>query len=215
MLLVAVGGRPESPVLAAETLKPLIDAGTDIGLWPDDDPYHRVCTLYLRDPRPTQGGMARVSMTVIPLTPGEKAPTCVVSRVPDARGLARTLTIPNRDWLTSNMREPPAVRQARQTRIMRRAARLWDGVSLGADTAVLCGVRYPDRRREYQGDPDNTAESATAMWGAGVVAGRLPANPGAFGFFLLDPASRPHTHDLTMLAFTTPPGFGWMTAMLG
>lgn len=39
-------------MLAAETLKPLIDAGTDEALWPDDDPYHRVMTCYLRDPRP-------------------------------------------------------------------------------------------------------------------------------------------------------------------
>lgn len=32
LMLVTVGGRQESPVLACETLKPLIDAGTDEGL---------------------------------------------------------------------------------------------------------------------------------------------------------------------------------------
>lgn len=69
MMLVTVGGRPESPVLAAETLKPLIDAGTDEALWPDDDPYHRVMTCYLRDPRPLPGGRAELFIWVIPLAP--------------------------------------------------------------------------------------------------------------------------------------------------
>lgn len=31
VMLVTVGGRRESPVLSCETLKPLIDAGTDMG----------------------------------------------------------------------------------------------------------------------------------------------------------------------------------------
>lgn len=45
--------------------------------------------------------------------------------------------------------------------IMRKAEHLWDDVDLGTRLSVMCGVRYPDGRRKYQGDPDNTAESAT------------------------------------------------------
>lgn len=67
LMLVTVGGRQESPVLACETLKPLIDAGTDEGLWPDDDPAHRVMTCYLRDPRPLPGGHATINIWVVPL----------------------------------------------------------------------------------------------------------------------------------------------------
>lgn len=62
LMLVTVGGRQETPVLACETLKPLIDAGTDEGLWPDDDPAHRVMTCYLRDPRPLPGGHATINI---------------------------------------------------------------------------------------------------------------------------------------------------------
>ena len=62
-------------MLACETLKPLIDAGTDEGLWPDDDPAHRVMTCYLRDPRPLPGGHATINIWVVPL--GEyDDPTC-------------------------------------------------------------------------------------------------------------------------------------------
>ena len=71
VMLVTVGGRRESPVLSCETLKPLIDAGTDMGLWPDDDPAHRAMTCYLRDPRPLPGGRATINIWVIPLAAGE------------------------------------------------------------------------------------------------------------------------------------------------
>lgn len=36
------------PSRAAETVKPIIDAGTDAGLWPDDDSTHRCSTIYFR-----------------------------------------------------------------------------------------------------------------------------------------------------------------------
>lgn len=200
MLTVAVAGRGrESPVLAAETVKPLVDAGTDMGLWPDDDPWHRVVTCYIRDPEPRR--WPRVTLSVTALGMDEHAPTCLLARVHDPVGLVRGLTIPDADWLTSNMRLDADERRGRQSRIMRHAAPLWNGVRFDGSCCVACGVRYPDARREYKGDPDNTAESATAMWGAGVLQGGLPANPRVFAFFLLDGCSRPRHHDLEMLVF--------------
>jgi len=214
-MVVAIGGRAESPVLACETLKPLIDAGTDQKLWADDNPFHRVATLYMRDPTPAPPGRTRISIAVIPLEGGDVMPGWMVSRAPDAQGMAIRLSIGDRDWLTSNMRMPPGQRKARQTRTMRRAARAWDGRVIGSDCAVMCGVRYPDSRACWVGDPDNTAETATAMWGAGVGLGLADANPSVFGFYLLAGQSRPHEHDMEMLAFTVPHGFDWMRALLG
>lgn len=213
-MVVAIGGRNGSPVLACETLKPLVDAGTDEGLWADDNPFHRVATLYMRDPTEAPPGRTRISIAVIPLEPSGSMPGWVVSRVPSALAAPVSLSIPDRDWLTSNMRLPVGQRKARQTRVMRAAARQWQGKALGPDCAVMCGVRYPDSRARWVGDPDNTAETATAMWGAGVALGSVPADPSLFGFYLLAGQSAPHTHDMGLLAFTVPHGFNWMDALL-
>lgn len=204
MLTVLVAGRAESPVLAVETLKPLIDAGTDMGLWLDDDPYHRCCTVYMRDPTPVKD--ITISLSVEPLAQDADPVALVLDKAHAGPGVLRSLTIPDRDWLTSNMREPVQVRKARQTRIMRAAAGLWSDVALGASAGVICSVRYPDSRREYKGDPDNVAESAVAMWGAGVVEGALPASPSVFAFTLASGQSAPKHHDLIMLAFQCATG---------
>ena len=212
-LLVAIAGRPESPVLAAETLKPLIDAGTDAGAWADDDPGHRVATGYMRDRRTVRDGFSRITLFVVPLEPDEKPPECIEGLAPGARGALVNLTISDRDWLTSNMREPAAVRAARQTRVMRRAAPLWRRTALGSDCAAICGVRYPDPG--YPGEPDKTAETATAMWGAGVAARAVPGEPSCFWFYIMDKGrpSAPKTHDMSILAFTTPKNFNWAEAL--
>ena len=213
-MAVAIGGRRESPVLACETLKPLVDAGTDMGLWEDDNPFHRVATLYMPDPTPAPPGRTRISIAIIPLESHDPMPAWVVSRAPDALAAPVTLSIPDRDWLTSNMRLPVEERQARQTRVMRAAARQWRGKAMGSDCAVMCGVRYPDSRARWVGDPDNTAETATAMWGAGVALGLAPAAPSLFGFYLLDGQAEPHHHDMGLLTFTVPSGFDWPHALL-
>ena len=212
LLTVTVRGRGnESPILAAETLKPLIDAGTDTGLWPDDDPWHRAMTCYLQDPRPATG--PSVALTVIPLG-GEESPVeRLMGCTPGAQGVSRGMLIPDTEWLTSNMRETPGTRRMKQTRVMRRAAPLWEGIRM-RDCAVVTGIRYPDSRRKYKGDPDNTAETATAMWGAGVATGALPARPSLFAFMLMPGQSPPHTHGMSMLVFDTPTGFNWLAALV-
>lgn len=95
MLTVLVAGRAESPVLAAETLKPLIDAGTDMGLWPDDDPYHRVCTVYMRDPTPVKD--ITISLSVEPLAQDADPVALVLGKAHAGPGVLRSLTIPDRD----------------------------------------------------------------------------------------------------------------------
>lgn len=208
MMLVTVGGRRESPVLAAETLKPLIDAGTDEGLWPNDDPYHRVMTCYLRDPRPLPGGRAELFIWVIPLGPDTDPLPRLLACMPGSKATLAHATFGEDSWLTSNMRLTARERKTMQTRAMRACRNVWKA-SPGADCGVVCQVRYPDSRPRYKGDPDNTAETATAMWGVGVLAGLLPASPSIFCFMLADGESEPKHHDLDMLAFTTPPDVDW------
>lgn len=214
MMLVTVGGRRESPVLAAETLKPLIDAGTDEGLWPDDDPYHRVMTCYLRDPRPLPGGRAELFIWVIPLGPDTDPLSRLLARMPGSKATLAPATFGEDSWLTSNMRLTVRERKTMQTRAMRACRNIWKA-SPGADCGVVCQVRYPDSRPRYKGDPDNTAETATAMWGVGVLAGLLPASPSIFCFMLANGESEPKHHDLDMLAFTTPPDVDWPGLLLG
>lgn len=209
MLAVTIAGRRESPVLACETVKPIIDAGTDEHMWPDDDPFHRVLTCYLRDPLPAPGNRPRVSIMVIPVGPRVRPPVCILNLLPGAEGAIIRQTIPERDWLTSNMRLDAPERARRQETVMRRARNDWGRIRLPADCCVLCGVRYPDHRDEYQGDPDNTAETATALWGAGALLGRAPAEPECFMFYLLDGQAAPGTHDMMLLAVRTPTGFRW------
>ena len=213
LMLVTVGGRRESPVLAAETLKPLIEAGTDEGLWPDDDPYHRVMTCYLRDPRPLPGGRAELFIWVIPLEPDTDPLAMLLARVPGSRATLARATFDEKSWLTSNMRMSARDRKSFQTRAMKTSRGAWKA-SPGADCGVVCQVRYPDSRPRYKGDPDNTAETATAMWGVGVLDGLLPASPSIFCFMLADGESEPGHHDLDMLAFSTPEDMDWPSLLL-
>lgn len=212
LMLVTVGGRRESPVLACETLKPLIDAGTDMGLWPDDDPAHRAMTCYLRDPRPLSGGRAVINIWILPLTGGEDPLTRLLACVPDARGTLVHVTIPDREWLTSNMRDTATERRQRQTAIMRRAEHAWADKALGEHMGVVCSVSYPNP--QYPGDPDNTAESLTAVLGAGVAKRLIPAVPQIVAFRLNPHVSDPHSHELSLLCFTCPPDMAWCSSLL-
>lgn len=213
LMLVTVGGRQESPVLACETLKPLIDAGTDEGLWPDDDLAHRVMACYLRDPRPLPGGHATINIWVVPLGEYDDPTLRLLRCVPGAQAALVSVSIPDSDWLTSNMRESDAVRKRKQTAIMRRAAKAWGDKAMGGHMGVICNVGYPDPH--YLGDPDNTAESLTAVLGAGVALDLMPAVPQIVAFRIDPRGSESHTHDLNLLCFTCPPDMFWPQALLG
>ncbi|RSX49831.1 hypothetical protein [Bifidobacterium castoris] len=217
VLLVLVGGRSESPVLAAETLKPLIDAGTDEGVWPDDDPEHRIMTAYARDPRPMSGRGALIHMVVFPAPDhwrGAHARRWLMgSAGRDVRGVLPVLDVPDAGWLTSNMRLPAGERRARQSMVMGLAAPLWRRFgSPGPHVGVVASVGYPDPR--YWGDPDNTAETLTAMYGAGVALGRVPPVPDLFAFVLDPDRCEPRHHHVALCAYSLPEGYMPLSAML-
>lgn len=212
MMLVCIAGRQESPVLACETLKPIIDAGTDVGMWPDDDPFHRLFTGYMRDPRPAPGNKPRISVMVIPVQHGLRLPHALIPANTGAARLALSLT--HKHWLTSNMRLEVDERQRRQQYILRSVAKQWERIVCAGHTSVLVGVRYPDNRAEWVGDPDNTAETATAMYGSGAMQGRAPVTPDIFGFYLLDGQAEAGSHDIEALILASPEPIDWPHTML-
>lgn len=217
ILLILVGGRTESPVLAAETCKPLIDAGTDEHMWTDDDPTHRIMTVYARDPRPMAGRGALIHMVVFPAPThwdGGRARRWIMSTAgDDVHGVLPILPVPDEAWLTSNMRLPATERRARQSRVMRMTAPLWErGGRPGAHVGVVAAIGYPDPR--YWGDPDNTAETLTAMYGAGVALGRVPPVPDLFAFILDPDRCEPRHHLVRLCAYALPDGYMPLSAML-
>lgn len=198
-LVVSVRGRPgdESPILADETLKPLIDAGTDVGMWADDDPKHRILTVYIRDPRPARH--PSVALTVIPVPKGMRATDLFVHASKAGAGVLRRLVVPDGMWVTSNDSRLPAEDiRSRIGAISRASKSLWANAALGGSVSVLCSIGYPWVSR-YPGDPDNTAQSCIAMYGQGVLQGAVPPEPSMFGFCLDGRESDPHTHVITML----------------
>ena len=54
------------PARAAETIKPIIDGGSDARLWDDDDSQHRHSTVYIQLPTPAPANHYRLSVLIIP-----------------------------------------------------------------------------------------------------------------------------------------------------
>ena len=55
------------PARAAETIKPIIDGGSDARLWDDDDSQHRHSTVYIQLPTPAPANHYRLSVLIIPV----------------------------------------------------------------------------------------------------------------------------------------------------
>lgn len=107
---------PTFPARAAETVKPIIDAGTDAGLWPDDDSTHRCSTIYFRSPAATPAHHYTLTVYILPVP--HRTPTYQVEGAlgmqldaqwqaqptrPDGYGgWVTRFTIPHRMWLSSN-----------------------------------------------------------------------------------------------------------------
>lgn len=108
-----------TPSRAAETVKPIIDAGTKAGLWPDDDAYHRCATVYFQLPEPARECYYRLQVFIYPvpdsnplyqITGGvcgaveRKWRTIPESERPDGwEGYSVRFLIPNPIWITSNL----------------------------------------------------------------------------------------------------------------
>lgn len=125
------------PARAAETVKPIIDAGSDVRLWDDDDSLHRHSTIYLQSPIEAPSGCYLLDILIIPIsdenpqyqiTGGLAASVVGMWRnVPmDERpawcdGYEVRFSIPDRIWITSNYTDSDL--QARQQG--RRKADTW------------------------------------------------------------------------------------------
>lgn len=199
---VALISVPESsPSLAAETIKPIIDAGTDCGLWPDDDAYHRKSTVYTFDPHPRKGGVVRITVSVLPVAADYQIPlglgTLITRLSGKEAGYSIGFHIPNRLWVTSNLTDSDI--KARQSGAHKAGKGQWgkgkaNGVrerilSLQRQAAmsvwasqkpptlshatVVAGVGYALGVDKTQADPDNAAETVTNMLAAAVEAGIL------------------------------------------
>lgn len=104
------------PSRAAETVKPIIDAGTDAGLWPDDDSTHRCSTIYFRSPDPAPAHHYALTIYILPVpsSPPTYQVEGALSMQLDAQwrkkqqrpdgygGWVANFTVPHRMWLSSN-----------------------------------------------------------------------------------------------------------------
>lgn len=104
------------PARAAETIKPIIDGGSDARLWDDDDSQHRHSTVYIQLPTPAPANHYRLSVLIIPV-PESMPKYQITSRLasnidqhwrnnpnPPAwhDGYSVSFTIPDKQWITSN-----------------------------------------------------------------------------------------------------------------
>ncbi|MBT1162755.1 hypothetical protein JS541_13210 [Bifidobacterium sp. SO1] len=130
------------PARAAETVKPIIDGGSDAKLWPDDDSAHRCSTVYIQSAETAPSEYYRLQVIIIPVS--DKNP-----RYQIAGGLSKEIikewaqqankplwsdgymvsfTVTDKHWITSNYTDSDLV--ARQ-RGAKRAATWGMGRSFG------------------------------------------------------------------------------------
>jgi hypothetical protein len=107
------GSRLE-PLQAAETVKPVIDAGTDRKLWVDDDAFHRHATIYYRYPQPEREGWVGLHLMVVPVPRDYQNMSELAfwatdewgrenkPRPVEADGFIADFYVPHKLWLTSN-----------------------------------------------------------------------------------------------------------------
>ena len=106
-----------TPSRAAETVKPIIDAGTDCRLWPDDDAWHRCATIYFQLSEPASRGNYHLRLFILPVPDSnpvfqpvgglsqeiEKEWKPVASKPDGWGGYVIQFRIPNRLWISSNL----------------------------------------------------------------------------------------------------------------
>lgn len=105
------------PSRAAETVKPIIDGGTDARLWPDDDAYHRCSTIYFQMPEPAPRDHYQLHVFIFPVpdrNPAYQIATAMSiairgewERQPEKtegwQGYNLRFTVPHRLWISSNL----------------------------------------------------------------------------------------------------------------
>lgn len=134
------------PARAAETVKPIIDAGTDAGLWEDDNSNYRCSTVFYQSP--TQAPLDSYVLTVYIIPVPDRNPQYKVqgSLPPVIPGLwedeprpewddgySITFQVPHKLWITSNFTDSDV--KARQTGAYK--SDTWgDGGSFGVRQAI-------------------------------------------------------------------------------
>lgn len=104
------------PARAAETVKPIIDGGSDARLWDDDDSSHRHSTVYIQLPGDPANGHYRITVLIIPVS--DRNPKYQIAggigmetarqwashddKPAWADGYMVSFDIPDRQWITSN-----------------------------------------------------------------------------------------------------------------
>ena len=136
------------PARAAETVKPIIDAGSDAKLWDDDDSRHRHTTIYIQLPtRNPHAYTLKIFIIPVPdrqpiyqITGGLAQTVSDEWRQSGQRlpawydGYTVTFDIPDRLWVTSNYTDSDLAARQRGAR----KSRTWgDGKSFGIREQVI------------------------------------------------------------------------------
>lgn len=180
------------PARAAETVKPIIDAGTDVGLWPDDDASHRCSTIYFRLPyvSPSRSYLLQVLILPVPgLRPTYQVTGALGREVtrewagssedsPDwPDGYQLRFTVSNRLWLSSNLSDSDI--KARQSGA-HKASRWGSGNAFGIREKIKDElIRDICRQWERQSSRFCGYERFIVLAGIGYAAnvGRSDADP--------------------------------------
>lgn len=148
------------PARAAETVKPIIDAGTDMGLWDDDDATRRCSTMYFQMPEPAPARTYRLTLFILPVPRSYQPAGMLASSLRDRwdgvagrpdgwGGFTLRLTIPHRCWMSSNLTDTD---MAGRLGGSRRAGRWGDGRSFGVRGHVAAQLGMLARQQwERQG----------------------------------------------------------------
>lgn len=118
------------PARAAETIKPIIDGGSDARLWDDDDSAHRHSTVYIQMPGKRLPHYYKLTVLIIPVS--DRNPKfqiaggmgTVVARHWQgeqekpawADGYVVKFTIPDKQWITSNFTDSDLIARQRGAR---------------------------------------------------------------------------------------------------
>lgn len=190
----------------AETLKPVIDAGTDERLWPDDDNSHCRATVFMEAPGLSAYGVT-MWVYIIPVGRIPDMPAWFVSMMPGAKGTLASIELDSEtEWLNSNQRNEGPERDEKLARIMAKGYDSWKDkpAVLGDDVMLVaaCLCPHPDLPM----DSSNSAEDTLAFAACGATLGKLPQKPAVAVSTLSPKLSRPKHHGLEVMALHMPTG---------
>lgn len=230
---VALISLPDSrPSLAAETIKPIIDAGTDCGLWPDDDAYHRKSTIYTVDPHPPEEASMRITVSILPVSSAYQIPLSMgrlMGRLQADSGYTIGFQLPARLWVTSNLTDSDIMarqhgackasdsmwgrglasgqREQILTQVKTAARQVWERENPPAHSHVIvvAGVGYSRSVEKAEADPDNSAETVTTLISAATP--KYLTQVDLLAYYRLPVHATGGTHTVQLLVFPTPSGF--------